>query len=105
EGLELVEYLERHAPAGLAQAIGIGEHRAFLLVIAVRDLPVRDGGDLFVADAQPAQRLAMLREDELATLDPAGARLAEFAQHRIDRARRVAVHCEALDRMFENVGR
>ena len=47
----------------------------------------------------------MLGEDELASLDPARARLAELAQHRIDRARRVAVDGETLDRMFKDIGR
>src|SRR3546814_5726350 len=47
----------------------------------------------------------MLRKDELAALHPAGARLAELAKNRVDSARRVAIDREALDRMFEDVGR
>src|SRR5690606_12951521 len=68
ESLELVEYLERHAAPSLAQAVGIGEHRALLLVIAIGDLPMRDGGNLLLADTEAAERLAVLRKDELAAL-------------------------------------
>ncbi|MDF2389554.1 hypothetical protein JMG10_49570, partial [Nostoc ellipsosporum NOK] len=102
---ELVEHRGRHAPAGLRQAIGISEHRALLIVEAIGDRPMRYRGDLLVAYPQPAQRLAMLRKDELAALDPARAGLAEFAQHRIDRPRRVAIDREAVDRVLEDVGR
>src|SRR3546814_4729750 len=68
EGLELVEHFKRYAPAGLTQAIGIGEHRALLLVIAVGDGPIGDARDFLFADAKAAERLAMLRKDELAAL-------------------------------------
>src|SRR3546814_8069126 len=104
EGLELVEDLERHAPAGLREAVGIGEHRALLFVIAVRDLPVRDRRDLLFANAEAAQRLAMLRKDELAALDQDRARLTKFAENRVDRERGVAVYGEAFDRMVQTCG-
>src|SRR3546814_8369778 len=99
ERLELVEDLERDAPAGLAQTVGIGEHRALLLVVAVGGGRVRNRGNLLLADAQDAERLAMLREDELAALDPARTRLAKLAPHRVDGARGIAVDGEALDRI------
>src|SRR3546814_13981444 len=72
---------------------------------SVGDGPIGDARDFLFADAKAAERLAMLRKDELAALHPAGARLAELAKNRVDSARRVAIDREALDRMFEDVGR
>jgi len=45
----------------------------------------------------------VLGEHELASLHPAGAGLAELAQHGVDPARRVAVDGEAFDGVLEDV--
>ncbi len=46
----------------------------------------------------------MLGEHELAGLHPAGAGLAQFAQHRVDLAFGVAIDGEPVDGVLEDVG-
>src|SRR3546814_17121455 len=72
---------------------------------SVGDGPIGDARDFLFAAAKAAERLAMLRKDELAALHPAGARLAELAKNRVDSARRAAIDREAPDRLFAAVAR
>ena len=71
--------------------------------VAIGNLPMGDCFDLFLAEADVAAGLAMLREDELRAAREAGTDLSEFTQFRIELAVGAPVELETFGRMFEGI--
>ena len=83
---ELLEQRVGHAPVAGDERVGVRQDDALAVVEERRRRPRRDRGDQFVAEADRAARLAVLREHELAAAQPPGASLAELSQRGIELA-------------------
>jgi hypothetical protein len=101
--LQRFENAVGHAPAIQHQRVCVGQQGPLCFIIAISDLPVRNGLDLFLGEAGIAGGLAVLRKDKLAANGIACPDLPELAMFRAQLAVWRSIEAEAFCRMLEGV--